>query len=110
MRTRISKAEARSKAGGNQSRRHSATALPSGPFMLALRVAGEITAGVAVGGFIGWLVDRWLDTLPLFMIIMLLVGAMAGMLNVWRVATGKGLKIGYGDSYAKPETKSGKRG
>ena len=86
-------------------RQQARSGLPSGAFMLALRIGGEVTAGIMVGGFIGWVLDTWLATLPLFMILLLCLGAMAGTLNVWRAATGKGLKIGYADSYAKPKRK-----
>lgn len=84
-------------------RQQARSGLPSGAFMLALRIGGEVTAGIVVGGFIGWALDTWLATLPLFMILLLCLGAMAGTLNVWRAATGKGLKIGYADSYTKPK-------
>ena len=53
-------------------------------------VATELVAGVLVGAFIGWALDRWLDTSPLFMLVFF-TGAIAGMLNVWRVFTGRGL-------------------
>ncbi|MDC1034967.1 AtpZ/AtpI family protein, partial [Alphaproteobacteria bacterium] len=39
--------------------------------------------------------DQWLGTIPWFLIIFFLLGGAAGILNLWRVVTGKGLKIGY---------------
>ena len=35
---------------------------------------------------IGWLIDRWVGTTPLAMIVFLLLGFAAGVLNVMRVA------------------------
>src|SRR5579883_2828880 len=52
----------------------------------AFRISTELVAGVFVGGFIGWLLDRWLGTLPLFLIVFLLFGIAAGFLNVVREA------------------------
>jgi ATP synthase protein I len=42
--------------------------------------------GLVVGGGIGWLLDRWLGTSPLLLILFFLVGAAAGMYNVVRAA------------------------
>ena len=43
-------------------------------------------AGVAVGGFIGWALDRFLGTAPLLMVVFLGLGAAAGIMNVVRTA------------------------
>ena len=52
----------------------------------ALRLGIELVAGVAVGGFIGWALDRWLGTAPFLMVVFLGFGAAAGILNVVRTA------------------------
>ena len=52
----------------------------------ALRLGIELVAGVAVGGFIGWALDRWLGTAPLLMVVFLGLGATAGIMNVVRTA------------------------
>ena len=59
------------------------------------RVATELLAGLLVGAGIGWTLDKWLNTNPWFLILFFLLGGAAGILNLWRVVTGKGLKIGY---------------
>ena len=52
----------------------------------ALRLGIELVAGVAVGGFIGWWLDRFLGTAPLLMVVCLGLGAAAGIMNVVRTA------------------------
>ncbi len=52
----------------------------------AWRVAVEMVVGVAFGGYAGWLLDNWLGTLPWFLIVLFLLGAGAGMMNVYRAA------------------------
>ena len=52
----------------------------------AMRLGIELVAGVAVGGFIGWALDRWLGTAPLLMVVFLGLGAAAGIMNVVRTA------------------------
>jgi ATP synthase protein I len=50
------------------------------------RLSTELVAGVLIGAGIGWLLDRWLGTSPWGMIVFLLLGFAAGVLNVMRVA------------------------
>jgi ATP synthase protein I len=49
------------------------------------RVGTELVAALAVGLAIGWGLDRWLHTLPLFLVIFVLLGGAAGIANVWRM-------------------------
>jgi ATP synthase protein I len=50
------------------------------------RLSTELVAGVLVGAGLGWLLDWWLGTSPLGMIVFLLLGFAAGVLNVMRAA------------------------
>ena len=52
----------------------------------ALKLSTEMIGGVAVGGFIGWALDRWLGTAPILMVVFLILGAAAGIMNVIRTA------------------------
>lgn len=54
----------------------------------ALRLSSEFTAGVLAGGLLGWLFDRMLGTKPWGLIVLLLLGFVAGIYNVMR-ATGR---------------------
>src|SRR5580692_10118715 len=60
---------------------------------LGFRLSSELIAGVAVGALIGWGFDRLLSTSPFGLIVFVLVGFVAGVVNVIRsagVASGRG--------------------
>ena len=52
----------------------------------AIRLGAEFIAAILVGSGIGFLLDSWLGTRPWLMLVMLLVGFAAGILNVVRSA------------------------
>jgi ATP synthase protein I len=64
---------------GNGAARASAMAL-------GFRLSSELVAGVAVGAVIGWGFDRLLSTSPFGFIVFLLLGFVAGVVNVVRSA------------------------
>lgn len=51
-----------------------------------LRLGSEFVAAILVGLAIGWLLDMWLNTTPWLMLVMLMFGFAAGVLNVVRSA------------------------
>jgi ATP synthase protein I len=51
---------------------------------LGMRLSAELLAGVLVGLGIGWALDRWLGTGPWLLLVFLLLGTAAGILNVIR--------------------------
>jgi ATP synthase protein I len=55
-------------------------------FARGIQLSAELVAGVVVGALLGWLFDRWLGTSPWGLIVFLLLGFAAGVLNVMRTA------------------------
>lgn len=53
-------------------------------FGQAMKLSSEFIAGVAVGAGIGWLIDTMAGTSPWGLIVFLLLGFAAGVLNVLR--------------------------
>ena len=88
---RIAEFEIRQK----EKRRYRKAKLPTGGMALAGRVTTELIAGVVVGTFIGWAFDNWLDTTPTLMVVFFFLGSAAGMMNVWRALTGRGMAAGF---------------
>ncbi len=74
-------------------------------FKVALRVGVEMVAALATGVGIGLILDSWLDTTPWFLVVFFFLGAGAGILNVFRAASGIGLGPGYRRSAAKDNEK-----
>ena len=62
---------------------------------LAFRVGVELISAVAVGTAIGWGLDKWLDTRPWLMLVFIVIGGAAGIINVYRMASGFGYAAGY---------------
>ena len=100
--SRISEMRERHNQGGQK---NNYRGLPSGTGAIMGRVATELVAGVLVGAFIGWMLDNWVGTSPLFLVLLFFLGAMAGMLNVWRMFSGRGLAVGYFDEHTDSSRK-----
>jgi ATP synthase protein I len=66
---------------------------------LAVRIGVDLVAALVVGVVIGLFLDRWLGTGPWFLLLFFVLGAAAGMLNVYRAMAG----YGYAAGYRKPE-------
>ena len=52
----------------------------------AFKLGTELVAAVVVGTIIGFILDSWFGTKPWFIILFFIIGVIAGMLNVIRVA------------------------
>ncbi|MBR0826382.1 AtpZ/AtpI family protein [Bradyrhizobium manausense] len=88
LRDRREKTEQPAGESGDAAARASAMAL-------GFRLSSELVAGVAVGAGIGWGFDRLLSTSPFGFIVFLLLGFVAGVVNVVRSAgAGQGRRGG----------------
>ncbi|MFQ0813941.1 ATP synthase I [Brucella anthropi] len=66
----------------------------------AMKISSEFIAGVLVGALIGWFIDRVAGTSPWGLIVFLLLGFGAGVLNVLRSA---GYVAEHGDMKSSAE-------
>jgi ATP synthase protein I len=64
---------------------------------LGFRIGLELVVAVVFGLGVGWAIDKYLGTKPWGLIVFVLLGIAAGMLNVYRAMMGMGLAVGYGD-------------
>ena len=53
---------------------------------IAMRLSSELVAAVFVASLIGFYLDKWLETKPLFLIFFFFLGAVTGILNVVRTS------------------------
>ncbi len=67
---------------------------PLGGMGLGLRLGVEMMAGIAVGGGIGFGLDRVCGTRPWLMAMFLILGLGAGVANAWRAAHGVDETVG----------------
>jgi ATP synthase protein I len=77
---------ARDRAGRSSAGAGADRATTASGYARGFRLSSELVAGVVVGAAIGWLIDRWLGVSPWGLMIFLLLGFAAGVLNVMRSA------------------------
>ena len=68
---------------------------------LAARSGIEFVAAIAVAAVLGIAIDKALGSSPAALLIMILLGFAAGLLNIYRATKG----MGYGETYRKPGAK-----
>ena len=77
---------AQQKGPGPQAETRSGSKSDPSALARGFRLSTELVAGVLVGAFIGWALDKWLGISPWGMIVFLLLGFAAGVINVMRAA------------------------
>jgi ATP synthase protein I len=67
-----------------QTRERPARSSNASGYAAAVRLSSEFVAGIIVGAGIGWIIDRFAGTSPWGLIVFLLLGFCAGVLNILR--------------------------
>jgi ATP synthase protein I len=83
---RLGEGLARQRAGETSNDASENRAATAAGYAKGFRLSSELVAGVIVGAGLGWLVDRWFGVAPWGLIVFLLLGFVAGVLNVMRSA------------------------
>jgi len=78
--------QARNPTGGPSDSPDVDRASTASGYAKGFRLSSELVAGVVVGAGVGWLIDRWFAISPWGLIVFLLLGFAAGVLNVMRSA------------------------
>jgi ATP synthase protein I len=54
---------------------------------LGSRVLSYLIGGLGGGALIGWVLDQWFGTLPLFLLLLMFLGTAAGFRNIIRISS-----------------------
>ncbi|MEQ9662878.1 MAG: AtpZ/AtpI family protein [Parasphingopyxis sp.] len=50
------------------------------------RILAELIGAPLGGGLIGWVLDRWLDTSPIFLLVLVFLGFAVAFRNIYRIS------------------------
>jgi len=64
----------------------SAARRPDKGYSQGSRVLTELVAGPAGGALVGWLIDRWFNTSPWGLLVLLFLGFGVAMRNIYRIS------------------------
>ncbi len=102
--------QARDDAGLTEPEHEQKNTPPGSALGLAMRIGVELVSALAIGVAIGWFLDRWLGTGPWLLLAFILLGGGAGILNVYRMASGFGYAAGYQKDQGAGDDKPGNQG
>ena len=69
-----------------------------------MRAGAELMGSIAGGAFIGWLLDQWLETAPIMLIVFLLLGIGTGFYNVYKTTQNIGTNPGFSELHRREKT------
>ena len=70
---------------------------------LGFRVGLELVVAILFSAFLGWYLDQWIGTRPWIMVSCVILGAGAGVSNVYRVVRGLDNSVGLGQASRRKE-------
>ncbi|MBL8644539.1 MAG: AtpZ/AtpI family protein [Rhodospirillaceae bacterium] len=73
---------------------------------VGFKIAAELVASILVGAGLGYLLDQWLETAPLFMVAMIFLGFAAALMNIYRIVKGLDQAVGLGRAIREAEDKA----
>jgi ATP synthase protein I len=62
---------------------------------VGMRAGAELVGCIGGAALIGYGLDRWLDTKPWALIIMLLLGVATAFMNIWKATQNMGSAVGF---------------
>ena len=68
---------------------------------LGIRAGTELLVGFIAGGLIGWGIDSYFDTKPIFFIIFLLLGVCSGFMNIYKITQEIGTSVGFAELHKR---------
>ncbi|CAL7963139.1 putative ATP synthase protein I [Alphaproteobacteria bacterium] len=69
------------------SEHHRVNVRPSTPYLSVTRVIADLCSGLGVGIFIGYMIDKYCKTTPVFIVIMSIFGSAGGLYNIYKDIT-----------------------
>lgn len=72
---------------------------------VGFKIAAELVASVLVGAGVGYGLDNWLETKPLFLVVMILLGFAAALMNIYRIMKGLDQAVGLGRAMREADQK-----
>ncbi|MEK9832504.1 MAG: AtpZ/AtpI family protein [Alphaproteobacteria bacterium] len=90
----------RDRRAGEQAKSSSRSKSGASDIGVGAKVVVDLVAGVGFGGGIGWSLDWWLGTKPWLLVVFLMLGFVAGLLNVIRTADQASRRKTNGDTGA----------
>ena len=80
-----------------------ATRVSSNNVSMGMRIGIELIVATLAGGALGYFVDVKLNTKPVFMLALLVLGFTAGVMDVLRILKGLDQAVGYGRAVREKE-------